>query len=281
LLQKSDEFKKHDLKNHDILTKNEQITDKPATKISPIPLSPDTDSTLICQTCHKKFSTRSNYKRHLKAANCYPSLYCEICNKTFTKPALFKLHLENHKKEPEIHKCDQCSKIFTTKTHLLEHQLNRVCQKVAENMIDVAESKDAIRFKCEFCTKSYKQKKNLQSHIKQIHQKQEDFSCDLCGGIKFSTKGALTRHHKQKHQITGPIQSQNLVCKICSKQFNNKSNLKKHQLHKICLKQKSETVDCSSCGFRQTHFLKSDSSSSPLIVNCSACDSVIIISNSN
>ena len=136
-------------------TKDEKLT-----KISTNPLSPES---LICQTCHKIFSSKSNLRKHERAAKCYSSLYCELCNRHFTKPALFKLHLENHKKTPEIHKCNHCEKIFTTKAHLLEHQANRVCGEKRKKITDNEQSQ---MFKCDYCEKSYKQKRNLLSHVK-------------------------------------------------------------------------------------------------------------------
>merc|ERR1712039_176013 len=250
--------------------------DDKLTKISTNPLSPES---LICQTCHKIFSTKSNLRKHERAAKCYSSLYCELCNRHFTKPALFKLHLENHKKTPEIHECNHCEKIFTTKAHLLEHQANRVCGEKRKKITDNEQSQ---MFKCDYCEKSYKQKRNLLSHVKQAHKpKTDEFTCDLCDGLEFSTKGALTRHIKQKHSNKQKITHS---CDLCHKNFTNKSNLKKHLSQKICQKEKPDfiTVVCSNCGFKEKRKSSinnntSSSSSLPLIVNCSACDSVILI----
>jgi len=229
-----------------------------------------------CQICHKTFGSKSNLRKHERRGNCYSSLYCEICDRDFVKPALFKIHQESHtqneKVPPVEHQCNFCKKVFKAKNNLIEHQRDRVCQ--AKDRLKL-EKVDTHEFKCEFCTNSYLQKRNLDAHVKQAHKPKyeyEKYACDICENLNFSTKGALTRHIKTKHSPPN-LDSKKYNCVLCLQQFSNKSNLEKHLKKQICQKQKPDFINCSNCGFRETI----QSSSTPKIVNCSACNSVILI----
>lgn len=223
-----------------------------------------------CQICHKTFGNKSNLRKHERRGNCYSSLYCEICDRDFVKPALFKLHQESHTHDERVsveHHCNFCKKVFKAKGNLIEHQRDKVCQTKHKLRLE-------HEFKCGICTNSYVQKRNLDAHVKQAHKPKyeyEKYACDECENLIFSTKGALTRHTKTKH--SSHSDSKKYSCVLCLQQFSTKSNLEKHLKKQICQKPKPDFINCSNCGFRETI----QSSSTPKIVNCSACNSVILI----
>ena len=64
------------------------------------------------------------------------------------------------------------------------HLLKRNCSK-----------DNAIKYNCELCEKSYKERHNLTKHIKNKHTVKENVTCLKCGK-KFQLKSSLTRHNK-------------------------------------------------------------------------------------
>lgn len=51
---------------------------------------------------------------------------------------------------------------------------------------------------CKICKKTI-QLKNLKSHVELIHEKQKNFSCELCG--KMFGKRCLVKEHMESHKV--------------------------------------------------------------------------------
>ena len=75
-------------------------------------------------------------------------------------------------------------------------------------------------YKCNYCTKAFKQKSNLQQHIR-IHTGERPFKCSICNKL-FTRKSSLNRHIRIH---TGDLPYQ---CMKCNKRFNERSNCNKH-----------------------------------------------------
>ena len=69
------------------------------------------------------------------------------------------------------------------------------------------------RFQCDFCEKSYVQKKHLNRHIKADHDKKSCI-CQHCGMV-FSRTDTLSRQIKEIHVVD------DLICPICDKSFDS------------------------------------------------------------
>lgn len=75
-------------------------------------------------------------------------------------------------------------------------------------------------YKCNYCTKAFKQKSNLQQHIR-IHTGERPFKCNICNKL-FTRKSSLNRHIRIH---TGDLPYE---CIKCKKRFNERSNCNKH-----------------------------------------------------
>ena len=106
--------------------------------------------------------------------------------------------------------------------------------------------------KCDICQKSFKARKNMLQHIRQIHQKNTQASCDQCSRI-FTRNVDLRRHLKRckgekpssstssgvkrnlplsdkanKIVKTSHISQHHVICSICSIGFTSKKLRDEH-----------------------------------------------------
>ena len=92
-------------------------------------------------------------------------------------------------------------------------------------------------FDCDFCGKNFNQKVNLLTHCNRVHCDSKSFSCDFCSARSFSRQLDLTRHISVCHE-------KKFRCKICSKNFGQKSVL---QIHLKTVHLKVRDFACAFC----------------------------------
>ena len=99
-------------------------------------------------------------------------------------------------------------------------------------------------YNCEKCGKILKNRRNLNDHIKSVHEglkierNKYEYNCEKCGKT-FNHKGNLNVHIKSFHEgfRTDP-------CQICGKDFSNKSKLHQHmEVH-----DNNKNHNCEKCG---------------------------------
>lgn len=107
------------------------------------------------------------------------------------------------------YKCtyDKCSKVYTSTSGLRHH-------------IDIKHK--GIRYRCDQCDASFKQKHNMVTHVNATHKGQRPHKCDQCDQA-FGHRSALTGHIKNIHRGLRPHQ-----CGECDKKFAIKQDLKCH-----------------------------------------------------
>ena len=78
-----------------------------------------------------------------------------------------------------------------------------------------------LRYICDFCDRVFKHKKNMQSHINQVHEQNKSFQCSICNK-EYTDKNSLKRHTKSH---TG----QGYECWECPATFVRRRDLKRHE----------------------------------------------------
>ena len=78
-------------------------------------------------------------------------------------------------------------------------------------------------FKCNVCSKLFKEENNLQRHVAHFHSTQELLKCDDCNKT-FKTKNYFNTHIRKVHKPKSETQ----ICDICGRSFLLPSDLKKH-----------------------------------------------------
>lgn len=125
-----------------------------------------------------------------------------------------------------------------------------VCPEAREEVEEV--QSDPPQFKCKICWTTCSVRRRCEYHVMNMHLNEQcAFVCDICGK-KFATSSLLSNHRRVKHKSTGYrcevcgsiFQSSKVLqaheirhttldppvkCKICSKGFFAKNNLKRHE----------------------------------------------------
>ena len=180
---------------------------------------------VMCDLCGKNFKSKSNLSKHVKTLHLQLNKKdCDSCNKTFRDANSLKIHIATIHDKKGISICEVCDKTFTSKKIL----------KIHVNTIhgNTNESKDKLdQIKLE---KSFMDEIN-NSTVKEVVEKPPQYQiksqmiCNLCGK-NFNSKSNLSRHVKTLH-----LRMDKKDCESCNKTFSDFHSLKR-RIDSICAK---------------------------------------------
>lgn len=167
-----------------------------------------------CTKCKENFHSLYKLKLHLKKIHSTTHFKCPRCPLIFPSRYLKKRHLvDEHDVKSLQFACDECSKIFTQKSILLNHKLKVhlkqktvMCTICGHKCFDsyalrrhlVVHSEDRP-FECRYCKKSFRRRKTLLVH-ERIHTNDRRFVCKECNKA-FLQGTSLKLHVKSHHSI--------------------------------------------------------------------------------
>ena len=169
-------------------------------------------SKLRCPTCDEVFSQRSNLKRHLISNNPDPKKFeCEQCGRFFNRRDNLDKHQQRQHKMVNINvellkksygtnnQCKMCGAIFENQIALVQHLVNKFCQKPQlENVVEISSNQT---FGCDQCEKAYLDADSLSRHKRWKHTEPiREFICSDCG-CSLKLKSSLVRHTRKKHPV--------------------------------------------------------------------------------
>ncbi|KAH9380748.1 hypothetical protein HPB48_008870 [Haemaphysalis longicornis] len=183
----------------------------------------------FCQSCSKRFSSKTALLEHLRNRHGKKPYACNLCTEKFTYRKGLRVHEKTHEKHTELKAhtsqriaddcfCQSCSKHFSSKRGLREHLRNRHGKKP---------------YACNLCTQTFTYRESLRVH-EQTHQKHtelkahtsrriaDDFFCQSCSK-HFSCKPALVRHLRI-HTGEKPY-----TCNFCPRMFAYQETLRLHE----------------------------------------------------
>ena len=196
-----------------------------------------------CEPCGKFFKASLNLDLHIKSLHKGIRYHCDEfgCGSTFTQKSSLRKHFQDYHGEDskQIHKCELCHKILSTKSKLKEHVKNVhnevkkmwYCDSCDFLTKDRAYLKRHIEnfhskgksYKCEMCSKAFKSLEYLNRHKKRRHTKQDKrFSCDQCD-YRTMTKQTLETHKNGVHLGLRPFK-----CKACGQGFTQNAHMNSH-----------------------------------------------------
>ena len=186
----------------------------------------DPNEDYTCPKCFKLFYSKQNVKRHVKTEHERKNRsICLHCDKTFASVAALNYHSKKHHSSSSGIKCDSCGDIYqdfqTYTNHVRSHR----------------SSVGIPQYKCDECHAKFSSSSNLNRHISQVHHivhfntkktsvKLFPFICEECG---FFTK---RKHYLAVHKLLqhGPDSNMLISCEHCTKTFEYKSNLRRHEI---------------------------------------------------
>ncbi|XP_017877578.1 zinc finger protein 85-like [Ceratina calcarata] len=187
----------------------------------------------ICDVCNKSFKQLGHLSQHSLTHKDYRSFHCAVCGIKFESLGSLKIHAQSHKEGYvsntkdafRLYECDNCKKVFTTKSVLERHILTHSHER---------------QFPCLICGKRFKQAGHVKSHML-VHTGERKFECSVCQK-RFSLSNSLKKH-MYVHNGEKPYQ-----CDVCGARFLEKRNLNGH----LMTHTNERPFRCKICGKRYT-----------------------------
>ena len=186
-----------------------------------------------CQICPHKCFTERDLEKHVNYMHNEAKRVgqCHICNQTFKSQKSYEAHMRLHPSnnaqgtDDANFKCDKCDLAFETKDELDDHEgLHQLSQDNAETLALMSDRK----WKCEFCTRSFKGKQIWMYHRKLLHADQlgpEDEGANLNESTE--SNGNTTAESEMELDA---INTQDCTyCPYCRKKLSRKS-FKRHMV---------------------------------------------------
>ena len=202
---------------------------------------------MYCHQCGKLYK---DMPRHIVTHTKEKDSRCHMCNMTFGLRFNLTRHIKAiHEQYLEYFHCSKCTRQFTTKINLNNHELkhNTVFPKVG-----VVPSKTTLReaLTCVTCAKTVKGKTELKYHTR-IHNGKK-LQCNMCD-LEYTNPRGLKRHLEVKHLV---FQVNTLTCDLCHQEFKSRGKLVRHRRENHFIKE--QTFRCTQFECDKSYSIQKD-----------------------
>ncbi|XP_067857874.1 oocyte zinc finger protein XlCOF6 [Heptranchias perlo] len=191
--------------------------------------------TYSCSFCKKVFTRQNAWKLHEVTHRQKPGLfYCSKCPSFYSSENVRDLHSACHYED--VFKCTQCD--FTDKAwskvykHLCNHDSSikpHGCTECDKRFFRIVELKEhmakhngARPFLCQFCGRTFKYRRQMNKHRRQVHQKTKEKRRENENGL------TSRRHEEKEPRIKTKKPNKEFVCNICTRKCSSKLALQRH-----------------------------------------------------
>lgn len=173
-----------------------------------------------CSHCSNRFNSKASLLQHVITVHTnIKNHICDTCGKKFSSPTAMRVHMKSHSNE-RLYKCKLCIYAGRTASALYVHMsthANDLCV-------------------CEVCSKTFKSSRNLNDHLRRVHNKIKKHQCSYCGK-RFVDRYVLSVHLRH-HTGVRPYK-----CTKCEKTFIRSDGLKEH----MAIHSQRIAFDCEKC----------------------------------
>uniref|UniRef100_A0AAR5PBD6 C2H2-type domain-containing protein n=1 Tax=Dendroctonus ponderosae TaxID=77166 RepID=A0AAR5PBD6_DENPD len=195
-----------------------------------------------CGGCNMAFEHPLHYKVHCSLFHdtrfslTIRKYHCKVCGAAVLGKDNIRKHAAEQHNGKGAYQCQFCSKFFLRLNYLEMHRT-----------YGCSANPQRSKSLCDFCGRNFCQPQKLKIHIKRMHSDLadalKDFQCSKCLKL-LGSRAALQRHIKEVHDKQGDA---SYPCTVCTKHFQNKSNLKIHMLTHSGIKPfKCTVADCGA-----------------------------------
>ena len=180
---------------------------------------------------------------------------CDQCEMRFWTKGTLTCHIKRTHSDKRYH-CNMCPASYKCKTKLLHHRIKKhtgqfrftcdICGAGAVSQRDLNLHKESHEnICCPVCNKKFALRSSLILHMKNVHEKREQFPCDQCGKM-FATSFSLAVHYTLH---TG---EKKFKCPQCDKRFRTPGGLDIHKRHHSGIKEHACTY-CEKAFYTSTN----------------------------
>ena len=167
-----------------------------------------------CDICDRKFTQKTPLNTHMKRIHFQEANYnCSKCERPpFVTSEALKRHEKIHERNGEkTHKCDQCDFKGYDKIQVQKHK--------------VSVHSTTMRFTCQICDKTFKQRRSLTHHSRKHHSNEDvnTFHCSLCDYKSDFKPVGLKYENKRKYENTKTLVKSEFLA--TSTRFRNSAQL--------------------------------------------------------
>lgn len=143
-----------------------------------------------------------------KAAEVIGTNQCAVCNKRCLSPGNLRQHVKNCHSETDVrYDCTKCLSSFKAQVTLANH---------------LYRAHEHCGWVCLYCSRPYRYKKDLKSHIEAFHDDPSIRKCRPCG-MGFNCHSVYARHVREVHGGVGYF-----FCIICHEEVNDYETFREH-----------------------------------------------------